>query len=43
MDRPRRAQGLDRLRKKGKWGANFPKSKPQGLKPSLILLYFRHD
>ena len=36
-------QGLNRLRKKGKWEANLPKSIPQGLKPSLILLHFRHD
>jgi hypothetical protein len=35
--------GLKRLRKKARFQTNLPKSIPQGLKPTLILLHLRHD
>jgi hypothetical protein len=35
-------QGLNRLRKKALVAANISKSKPQGLKPALILWHLRH-
>ena len=36
-------RGLKRLRKKALLPESILKSIPQGLKPTLILLYLRHD